>query len=71
MGRGCCRTANPSRVLVWNTEKRYPARSGPPGIPVVPTVFLEPGEALDVPRSAAAAEQRGDEHARVDDRADH
>ncbi len=40
---------NPAAVLRWNTDKRYLAELSTAGLPVVPTVFVVPGEAA--PRS--------------------
>jgi O-ureido-D-serine cyclo-ligase len=33
---------NPPEVLAWNTDKRYLAQASDAGLPVVPTVFVEP-----------------------------
>ena len=41
------RLANPLEVLAWNTDKRY--LGGLPGVPVVPTTFVGPGEAYTPP----------------------
>jgi glutathione synthase/RimK-type ligase-like ATP-grasp enzyme len=41
--RRCRRTANPAEVIAWNTDKHYLADLAEQGVPVVPTVFLEPG----------------------------
>lgn len=41
--RRCRRTANPADVIAWNTDKHYLADLAERGVPVVPTVFLEPG----------------------------
>ena len=41
------RLANPFEVLVWNTDKRY--LGGLRDVPVVPTTFVAPGEAYEVP----------------------
>lgn len=41
--------ANPPDVLRWNTDKRYLRDLEDAGVPVVPTVWLEPGEAAEVP----------------------
>ena len=38
------RLANPAGVLAWNTDKRYLADLPDAGVPVVPTVFVSPGE---------------------------
>jgi len=37
--------ANPAEVVAWNTDKRYLRELADAGIPVVPTTWLEPGEA--------------------------
>ena len=46
---GVPRLANPADVLVWNTDKRYLAELAAAGVPVVPTAFVAPGEAFEVP----------------------
>lgn len=38
---------NPPDVLRWNTDKRYLGELADQGVPVVPTVFLEPAVFLD------------------------
>ncbi len=43
------RLLNPVDVLAWNTDKRYLAELAATGVPVVPTIFVAPGEAYDVP----------------------
>ena len=43
------RLANPAAVLAWNTDKRYLAELTAAGVPVVPTAFVAPGEAYEVP----------------------
>lgn len=43
------RLANPAAVLTWNTDKRYLAELAAAGVPVVPTAFVAPGQAYDVP----------------------
>lgn len=43
------RLANPAEVLVWNTDKRYLRELADAGVPVVPTTFVEPGGAFEVP----------------------
>lgn len=43
---------NPAPVVRWNTDKRYLADLAAGGIPVVPTVFLDPGEAGASPSQA-------------------
>lgn len=40
------RLVNPASVLAWTTDKRYLAEVAAAGLPVVPTSFLAPGEAL-------------------------
>jgi glutathione synthase/RimK-type ligase-like ATP-grasp enzyme len=39
------RLANPVDVLRWNTDKRYLRMLSAVGVPVVPTTWVEPGEA--------------------------
>ena len=46
--------ANPSDVVEWNTDKRYLADLAAAGVPVVDTMFLEPGDVWTPPRFAAA-----------------
>ncbi|MDP9444678.1 MAG: hypothetical protein M3P83_10195 [Actinomycetota bacterium] len=46
---GCRRTANPKPVLAWNTDKRYLTDLAAAEVPIVPTVFVKPGEPVDVP----------------------
>jgi len=43
------RVLNPVPVLRWNTDKRYLSHLANAGLPVVPTRFLEPGEAFEPP----------------------
>jgi glutathione synthase/RimK-type ligase-like ATP-grasp enzyme len=44
------RVLNPLAVLEWNTDKqRYLTDLAAAGVPIVPTVFVDPGEELDVP----------------------
>ena len=46
------RVLNPADVVEWNTDKRYLRDLVAAGLPIVPTVFLEPGddpESWDVP----------------------
>jgi len=43
------RVLNPLPVLRWSTDKRYLADLEAGGVPVVPTLFLEPGEAFEAP----------------------
>lgn len=44
--QGVPRLVNPASVLAWNTDKRYLAEVAAAGLPVVPTTFLAPGDAL-------------------------
>jgi glutathione synthase/RimK-type ligase-like ATP-grasp enzyme len=41
------RVLNPLDVLRWNTDKHYLSELDAAGLPVIPTQFLEPGEALE------------------------
>lgn len=43
------RLANPVDVLHWNTDKRYLRDLHDAGVPVVPTVFLAPGDPVHLP----------------------
>jgi glutathione synthase/RimK-type ligase-like ATP-grasp enzyme len=43
------RVLNPLPVLRWSTDKRYLAELEAARVPVVPTLFLEPGEAFEAP----------------------
>jgi glutathione synthase/RimK-type ligase-like ATP-grasp enzyme len=43
------RILNPPSVLRWNTDKRYLAELALTGLPVVPTTFVEPGGAVELP----------------------
>lgn len=43
------RLLNPPAVVRWNTDKRYLLDLQAAGVPVVPTTFLEPGEAFAPP----------------------
>jgi glutathione synthase/RimK-type ligase-like ATP-grasp enzyme len=43
------RLVNPPAVLEWNTDKRYLRELADAGLPVVPTVFVAPGEAFAAP----------------------
>ena len=38
------RLVNPATVVRWNTDKRYLGQLAKAGIPVVPTVYVEPGD---------------------------
>jgi glutathione synthase/RimK-type ligase-like ATP-grasp enzyme len=44
--RARSRVANPAEVLAWNTDKRYLRELAAGGIPVIPTRFVAPGEAV-------------------------
>jgi glutathione synthase/RimK-type ligase-like ATP-grasp enzyme len=53
---GATRMLNPADVVEWNTDKRYLRDLAAAGLPIVPTVFLEPGddpESWDVPAGYA------------------
>jgi glutathione synthase/RimK-type ligase-like ATP-grasp enzyme len=43
------RLANPPEVVRWNTDKRYLGDLAAAGVPVVPTRYLAPGDAPDLP----------------------
>jgi glutathione synthase/RimK-type ligase-like ATP-grasp enzyme len=43
------RLANPVEVVRWNTDKRYLGDLAAAGVPVVPTRYLAPGDAPDLP----------------------
>ncbi|MET8450461.1 hypothetical protein [Streptomyces sp. NPDC005209] len=43
------RIANPAAVVRWNTDKRYLGDLAAAGVPVVPTGYLAPGDAPDLP----------------------
>jgi glutathione synthase/RimK-type ligase-like ATP-grasp enzyme len=43
------RLHNPAEVVRWNCDKRYLRDLADQGIPAVPTVFLAPGEEVDLP----------------------
>jgi len=43
------RLANPAGVVRWNTDKRYLGDLAEAGVPVVPTRYLAPGDAPDLP----------------------
>jgi hypothetical protein len=40
---------NPARTVLWNLDKRYLRELEARGVPVVPTIWLEPGEAGTLP----------------------
>jgi hypothetical protein len=46
---GLTRLANAAEVLAWNTDKTYLRTLQQAGLPVVPTDWLEPGDAFVVP----------------------
>lgn len=52
----CRATANPADVIAWNTDKHYLAELATQGVPVVPTVFFEPGSDLQVPETMSAGD---------------
>ncbi|MFF5963087.1 RimK family alpha-L-glutamate ligase [Streptomyces collinus] len=43
------RLANPLGVVQWNADKRYLGQLAEAGVPVVPTRYFAPGDALDLP----------------------
>jgi len=43
------RLLNPPPILRWSSDKRYLAELARAGVPVVPTAFAEPGEAMSWP----------------------
>lgn len=50
--RSVPRLANAAEVVAWNTDKTYLRRLEAAGIPVVPTTWIEPGEAFTSPDHA-------------------
>ncbi|MFG2438532.1 RimK family alpha-L-glutamate ligase [Streptomyces sp. NPDC048508] len=46
---GLTRLLNPARVVRWNTDKRYLGDLAEAGVPVVPTRYLAPGDAVELP----------------------
>ncbi|WP_433084910.1 ATP-grasp domain-containing protein [Dactylosporangium sp. CA-052675] len=44
--RSVPRLANPAAVIEWNTDKRYLRQLAEAGIPIVPTTWVEPGDAF-------------------------
>ncbi|WP_433057940.1 ATP-grasp domain-containing protein [Dactylosporangium sp. CS-033363] len=44
--RAVPRLANPAGVIEWNTDKRYLRELAAAGIPIVPTTWVEPGDAF-------------------------
>ncbi|KOU20566.1 hypothetical protein ADK52_25995 [Streptomyces sp. WM6372] len=47
--QGATRLDNPAALVRWNTDKRYLGELAGRGVPVVPTRFIAPGEALVLP----------------------
>jgi hypothetical protein len=47
--RSVPRLANDADVVAWNTDKTYLRRLAEAGVPIVPTTWLEPGDAFEVP----------------------
>jgi hypothetical protein len=47
--RSVPRLANPAAVLAWNTDKTYLRDLADAGIDVVPTAWIEPGQAVELP----------------------
>ena len=47
--RSVPRLANSADVVAWNTDKTYLKRLADAGVPVIPTVWVAPGEQYDVP----------------------
>ncbi|MCC0099881.1 hypothetical protein K7B10_34885 [Streptomyces flavotricini] len=47
--QGATRLDNPAALVRWNTDKRYLAELAGRGVPVVPTRFIAPGEAVVLP----------------------
>jgi glutathione synthase/RimK-type ligase-like ATP-grasp enzyme len=47
--RSLRRVENPVPLLEWNTDKRYLEQLAAAGVPIVPTVFVPPGEAFEAP----------------------
>jgi glutathione synthase/RimK-type ligase-like ATP-grasp enzyme len=43
------RIVNPAAIVAWNTDKKYLRDLAEAGVPVVPTGWLEPGQAVDLP----------------------
>lgn len=43
------RIVNPAEVVAWNTDKRYLRDLAAAGVPVVPTDWIELGQAVDLP----------------------
>ena len=47
--RSVPRLANSGEIVAWNIDKTYLRRLADAGIPIVPTIWLEPGEAFESP----------------------
>ncbi|MER7466149.1 hypothetical protein [Streptomyces sp. NPDC097981] len=47
--QGVTRLDNPAGIVRWNTDKRYLGELAGRGVPVVPTRFIAPGEAVVLP----------------------
>ncbi|MFD5512779.1 hypothetical protein ACFWIB_34185 [Streptomyces sp. NPDC127051] len=47
--QGATRLDNPAALVRWNTDKRYLGELAGRGVPVVPTRFIAPGEAVVLP----------------------
>lgn len=47
--RSVPRLANPAHVVEWNTDKRYLQQLSDLEVPVVPTIWLEPGDEIALP----------------------
>jgi hypothetical protein len=47
--RSVPRLANPADIVAWNTDKHYLSELAEGGVPVVPTRWLEPGAAVELP----------------------
>ncbi|WP_030161037.1 hypothetical protein [Streptomyces sp. NRRL S-244] len=47
--QGATRLDNPAALVRWNTDKRYLGELAGRGVPVVPTRFIVPGEAVVLP----------------------
>ncbi|GGV37475.1 ATP-grasp domain-containing protein [Streptomyces longisporoflavus] len=45
--------ANPASVVRWNTDERYLEALATAGVPVVPTRYLAPGDAVEIPDDGA------------------
>lgn len=47
------RLVNSADLVHWNTDKHYLSEADAAGLPIVPTVFVEPGDAVDGTSSSA------------------